>query len=64
MRKKKDSFYDFYDLNKVKCICGKVANFYTGIECITCSHCGRLIFRNKKCEFNYRIKRRCKNASK
>lgn len=45
---------------KVKCKCGHSVHFFDLIPYIECLVCGRLIFRNKKCEYDYMIKRRFK----
>lgn len=41
-----------------KCKCGHTMNFYTKVPYLECSHCHNLIFRDKKSEFDYKIKRR------
>lgn len=53
-------------INKITvyCKCGHSVQFKSRIPYIICSHCGKLIFRNKKCEFNYYIKRRFINESR
>lgn len=49
----------FLKESRVKCSsCGHVVNFYLHHPYIECSFCGNLIFRNKKCEFDYRVKRK------
>ena len=40
------------------CKCGHSVQFKNPIPYVICSHCGKLIFRNKICEYNYKIKRR------
>lgn len=40
------------------CKCGHSVQFRNLIPYVICSHCGRLIFRNKKCEYDFKIKRR------
>ena len=45
---------------RVYCKCGHSVNFFNLIPYIECSFCHRLIFRNKKCEYDYMIKRRFK----
>jgi ribosomal protein S27E len=57
-KRKEDTKYDFFDETKVKCKCGHVISFYSTTPYITCSHCGNLVFRNKKEEYNYKVKRR------
>ncbi len=61
MKKKKKRAWDkddFFDLTKVKCKCGHVISFFTSAKYVECSHCGNLVFRNQKEEYNYRVKRR------
>lgn len=40
-----------------KCKCGHTVHFYNTIPYLTCNHCGTLIFRNKKCEYDFKITR-------
>lgn len=40
------------------CKCGHSVQFRNLIPYVNCSYCGRLIFRNKKCEYDFKIKRR------
>lgn len=40
------------------CKCGHSVQFKNPIPYVICNHCGKLIFRNKKCEYNFKIKRR------
>lgn len=49
---------EFLYLTKVICKCGHRVNFISKIPYIECSHCHNLIFRNKKAEYDFRIKRR------
>lgn len=49
---------DYISLITSYCKCGHSVQFKNLIPYVFCSHCGRLIFRNKKCEYDYRIKRR------
>lgn len=49
---------EYLNATRVVCKCGHVVNFISRTYYIECSHCHNLIFRNKKCEYNYRIKRR------
>lgn len=51
---------EFLAKTRVVCKCGHTVNFISRADVITCSHCGRLIFKNKKAEFDYRTKKvRC-----
>lgn len=43
---------------RVICKCGHRVNFFTQVPYIECTHCHDIIFRDKKAEYNYRIKRR------
>ena len=45
---------------KVKCKCGHAVHFFDLIPYMECIVCGRLIFRNKKCEYDYYITRKYK----
>lgn len=44
--------------SRVLCKCGHVINFFNKIPYLECLHCGNLVFRNKKCEYDFKIKRR------
>ena len=48
----------FLEESRVKCKCGHSVNFINKIPYVECSYCHNLIFRNKKCEFDYKIKRK------
>lgn len=52
----------FLELSRVQCKCGHSVNFISNVPYIECNYCHNLIFRNKKCEFNYRVKRRFKKG--
>lgn len=54
----------FLELTRVTCPCGHVVNFMSRVPYIECAFCHNLIFRNKKCEYDYKIKRRFKNESR
>ncbi len=56
--KKNTPINEYFSLTKHKCKCGHVMNFYTSIPYLECEYCGRLNFRNKKCEFDYKVKRK------
>lgn len=49
---------EFLDATRVVCKCGHVVNFLSKREYIECTHCHNLIFKNKKAEYNYRLKRK------
>ena len=40
------------------CKCGHSVQFKNLVPYIFCKHCGKMIFRNNKCEYDYKIKRR------
>lgn len=42
------------------CKCGHSMHFYKYEPYIRCTHCGKLVFRDKKAEYDYMIKRRFK----
>lgn len=42
---------------RVYCKCGHSINFFNCEQYIECSFCHRLVFRNKKCEYDFKIKR-------
>ena len=47
------------EATRVKCKnCGHTLSFYTRIPYLECANCGTIVFRNKKCEFDFRVKRR------
>lgn len=48
----------FLEESRVKCGCGHIVNFINKIPYVECSYCHNLIFRNKKCEFDYKVKRK------
>ena len=58
IKKKSINEDEYYTKTKVKCICGHVTNFVGRKDYKECSHCNRIIFKNKKAEYNYKIKRR------
>lgn len=49
---------EFLNETRRECKCGHTVNFISKTPYITCSHCGNLIFKDKKSEYDYRIKRR------
>ena len=60
-----DSKYDLYEITKVKCKCGHTIHFNRSYYPLkTCKHCGSLVFKNKKEEFKYYLKRKIKYESK
>lgn len=48
----------FLEETRVVCKCGHSVNFFSNIPYIECTFCHNLIFRNKKAEYDYRLKRR------
>ena len=48
------------DATKQTCKCGHSVHFFDLIPYMDCIVCGRLIFRNKKCEYDYFITRKYK----
>lgn len=44
--------------------CGHSMNFYTTIPYLECTHCRNLVFRDKKCEFDYKVRRRLSKCLK
>lgn len=48
----------FIEETRVVCKCGHSVNFFSKIPYLECTHCHNIIFRNKKAEYDYRIKRR------
>lgn len=60
MKKKKFGKWDseFLAQTKVICKCGHSINFISNLPYVECSYCHRIVFRSKKDEFNFRIKRR------
>ena len=48
----------FLEATRVICSCGHVVNFINKIPYIECTYCHKLIFRNKKCEFDFKVKRK------
>lgn len=56
---------NYLDATRVVCKCGHRVNFISKIPYIECTHCHNIIFRNRKAEYDYKIKRRfasCKNV--
>lgn len=49
---------EFIEQSRVTCKCGHVVNFISKTPYVECSHCHKLIFRNKKVEYDFRIKRK------
>lgn len=56
--KKFDEEDKLINATRVYCKCGHSIHFFNCENYIECSFCHRLVFRNKKCEYDYRIKRR------
>lgn len=49
----------WYSTRKTCPHCGHVLGFYKPkTQYVECSYCGNIVFRNKKAEFDFRIKRR------
>ena len=48
---------EYYTKITVKCKCGHSIQFRSRSDRIVCSYCGNVNFRNKKCEYDYKIKR-------
>ena len=48
------------EATRKKCNCGHTLSFYTKIPYLECANCGNIVFRNKKCEFDFRVKRKVK----
>lgn len=59
-KRKKIGLFDseYLAITRVTCKCGHRVNFLSPAPYIECTHCHNLIFRNKKAEYDYRIKRR------
>lgn len=55
---KSKKFSEYQSLITKYCKCGHSVQFRNLIPYITCNYCGNLIFRNKKCEYDFKIKRR------
>lgn len=49
---------EFLAATRVVCKCGHTVNFISRVPYIECNHCHDIIFRDKKAEYNYRVKRR------
>lgn len=49
---------EFLDKTKVICKCGHRVNFISRVPYIECSFCHNLIFRDKKAEYDYKVKRK------
>lgn len=44
--------------SRVVCDCGHMVNFFTNIPYVECTHCHNIIFRDKKAEYDFKVKRR------
>ena len=55
---KSKSYSRFIEESRVLCKCGHSISFTTRTPYIHCNFCGNLVFRNKKCEFDYKVKRK------
>lgn len=55
---KLDKYSEYLSSITRYCKCGHSVQFKTGIPYVICTYCGRLIFRDKRSEYNYKIKRR------
>ena len=49
---------DYLEATRVICKCGHRVNFITNVPYIECTYCHNIIFRNKKTEYDFRVKRR------
>lgn len=55
---------DYIRKISVYCKCGHSVQYITRKPYIKCNYCGRLIFKNKKCEYDFYIKRRFNHETK
>lgn len=49
-------YHNIITQNKTKCGCGHSVIIPPNLDKIICSYCGKYIFKNKKKEFEYRLK--------
>lgn len=56
MNKEDDKYFDTIQKNKVPCKCGRRINM-TNAPYLRCYYCGRLVFRDKKTEYEWRLRR-------
>jgi len=47
---------------RIKCSCGHCVNIPPNLDKIICTWCGNYVFRDKKTEFEYRMKERMNNG--
>lgn len=59
-KRKKIGKYDskYLEASRVVCECGHTINFFSNTPYVECSHCHKIVFRNQKTEYDFRIKRR------
>lgn len=57
---KKNTSSEWWTKTRKKCpYCGHVLGFYKpSIKYVECNFCGNIVFRDKKAEYDFRIKRR------
>ena len=51
-----------YSENRFYCKCGHSISIFSKTKKVLCTHCGKWVFREKKDEFNYRLKEKMKNV--
>lgn len=52
-------FESFFGCN-YKCPCGHTVTMTSKVDKVICSHCGNYVFKNKKAEFDFRMREKMK----
>jgi len=55
-------YADIMTKNRFKCSCGHSLNIPAKFDKALCTWCGNLVFRDKKAEFEFRMKERINNG--
>ena len=60
-REQPEKFAHVMAVNRIKCKCGHVLELPHKVDKSICTWCGNYVFKNKKIEFEYRMKERFNN---
>ena len=62
-RENPKKYADIMSMARRYCSCGHTINIPNKMDKIICSHCGNYVFKDKKTEFEYRLKEAKNNLS-
>lgn len=61
-REDPEKFSYIMTINRTMCKCGHTNNIPAKMDKVVCSWCGNYVFRDKKAEFEFRMKERMNNG--